>query len=168
MLVYHFDQVTGQHVGMSDADASPLEPGVYLIPAFATDKKPPVAPEGKFASFDGSKWALRDIPTPEQEPEPEPVVLTDDQRIAALRDAVQEYIDAKARTMGYDDIKTAVTYAEEPSVPQFQKEGRALRAWRSVVWESCYQLMGGVKAGKVPEPTSKALLELLPTFTMEA
>ena len=72
MLVYHFDQVTGAHVGMSDADESPLEPGVFLIPSFATELAPPVAPEGQFAAFDGSRWALKDIP-PTPEPDPQPV-----------------------------------------------------------------------------------------------
>ena len=38
---------------------------------------------------------------------------------------------AKARELGYTNIFTAVTYADEAAVPQFQREGQALREWRS-------------------------------------
>jgi hypothetical protein len=50
--------------------------------------------------------------------------------------AVQAHLDTFAQSWGYDDIFTACTYAEEPTVPRFQAEGRALRAWRSQVWEA--------------------------------
>lgn len=72
------------------------------------------------------------------------VVVTDlatveraEARAAAVR-AVQAHLDATARAWGYDDIFTAVTYADEPEAPQFQAEGRALRKWRSKVWRACY------------------------------
>lgn len=53
-------------------------------------------------------------------------------------DAVQAHLDATSQAWGYDDIFTAVTYADEPEDPQFQAEGRALRKWRSKVWRACY------------------------------
>lgn len=69
------------------------------------------------------------------------------QIIAAITATVQAHMDAAAQAMGYDDIKTAVTYADEPAVPRFQAEGQALRAWRSLVWAKCYQLLDEVQAG---------------------
>ncbi|MGA4187809.1 phage tail protein, partial [Ralstonia nicotianae] len=39
--VYHYDPTTGEYAGSSPADHSPLEPGVVLIPAHATDQAPP-------------------------------------------------------------------------------------------------------------------------------
>lgn len=78
--------------------------------------------------------------------------------------AVQAHLDRTARTYGYDTIANAVTYAEEPAVPRFQAEGRALRAWRSLVWEACYQLLDQVKAGAVPVPSLDHVLGELPVL----
>lgn len=48
---------------------------------------------------------------------------------------VQKHLDSFAQTWGYDDIRSACTYAEEPSVLKFQNEGKLLRQWRSQVWK---------------------------------
>ena len=42
---------------------------------------------------------------------------------------------------------TAVTYADEPSVPQFQADGQALRAYRSAIWAYAYQVQTDVDGG---------------------
>ena len=47
---------------------------------------------------------------------------------------IQAMLDAQAQAMGYDNITDAVSYAEEQSAPQFMKDGRRLRRWRSLVW----------------------------------
>lgn len=91
--------------------------------------------------------------------------LTPEQVEAALSVAVQDFLDGTARSFGYDDIRSAVTYAEEPSVPKFQVEGRALRAWRSKVWAKCYQILDDVKAEQEPIPTDAELIRALPPFT---
>jgi hypothetical protein len=91
---------------------------------------------------------------------------TFDERAKALQDAVQEHMDAAARARGYDDVATAVTYAEEPAVPKFQAEGQAFRAWRSKVWAFCYWLLAEVAAGRALEPTPAALFAVLPTLEL--
>lgn len=63
---------------------------------------------------------------------------TDEQKIRAVQARLQSVMDDAARALGYDDIKTAITYADEPSVPKFQAEGQAFRAWRSRVWAAAY------------------------------
>jgi len=70
MRVYHFDAENRVYTGhSSEADASPLEPGVFLIPAHATDKVPPKIPEGQQAHLDGhGKWVLELIPPPPAKP----------------------------------------------------------------------------------------------------
>jgi hypothetical protein len=62
----------GYFVGTTIADESPLEPGVYLIPAGAVDSLPPTIPDGRLAKWNGA-WVLEDIPVPSPEPPaPEP------------------------------------------------------------------------------------------------
>lgn len=64
---------TGRFVGETVADESPLEPGVFLIPALAVDAPRPSIPDGFFARW-GGRWVLEKIPTP-VEPEPVPEML---------------------------------------------------------------------------------------------
>src|SRR5690606_28101460 len=66
---------------------------------------------------------------------------------------VQAHMDDAARAYRYDDIKTACTYADEPAVPRFQAEGQAFRAWRSLVWAKCYEILDDVQTGKLAIPT---------------
>lgn len=83
-----------------------------------------------------------------------------------LTDAVQLHMDAQAQAIGYDNIFTAVTYADEPEVAKFQAEGLAFRAWRSRVWARCYELLDQVKAGTRPVPTAEQLIAELPALVL--
>jgi hypothetical protein len=51
----------GYFVFPVEADESPLEPGVFLIPARAIDVLPPQVPAGKMARWAG-EWVFEDIP----------------------------------------------------------------------------------------------------------
>lgn len=100
------------------------------------------------------------------EPEPpKPAEVPIEMRLSL---AVQAHLDATASALGYDSIFTAVTYAEEPAVPKFQQEGKALRAWRSLVWGACEQILADVKAGKRAAPTQEALIAELPAAPVMA
>lgn len=81
-------------------------------------------------------------------------------------DLVQREMDRVARSKGYDDMKSAVTYADEPTVPKFQKEGQAFRAWRSQCWAYCYDQMDKVKAGQIAIPDPQTFLNGLPVLVM--
>lgn len=78
MIVYHFHPVSGEYLGFSEADESPLEPGVYLIPAHATASAPPDPIDGFVRRFVDGAWLMDAVPAadpePEPEPEPEPVL----------------------------------------------------------------------------------------------
>lgn len=50
----------GLYVGPVTAQESPLEPGVFLIPAGCVEVAPPEAPEGKIQSWNGKRWQLLD------------------------------------------------------------------------------------------------------------
>lgn len=73
MDIWHYHPQNRRLMGQGQADASPLEPGVFLLPAFATDIPPPNASEAFFVVLTGDGWALKEIPSPpEPEPEPQP------------------------------------------------------------------------------------------------
>ena len=80
----------------------------------------------------------------------------------SLMDAVQIHLDQAAQAMGYDDIKSAATYADEDAVLKFQQEGQSLRAWRSLVWEHCNTLLASVQAGEREIPSESELIAGLP------
>jgi hypothetical protein len=178
--VYSFgpDRIYIGPIVLDESDLSPMdEVDVWLIPGNCLQMQPPPAMEGKrcFAAANGM-WIEEDIPVPQvlpsppvvevpletTAPPPEPHAPTREERAAALRSEVQKHLDLTAVAHGYDDIKTAVTYAEEPAVPRFQAEGRAFRAWRSLVWDFCYSLQDKVAAGLADEPTLDELLPMLP------
>lgn len=83
---------------------------------------------------------------------------TAEQIIAQYEARVQIWLDEQARALGYDDIKSAVTYAEESAVEKFQQEGRALRRLRSLAWERCYEILNAVQGGQRSIPTEEELI----------
>jgi len=160
MIAYSFEPITGRLLGPVTCDASPLEPDEFLVPAFATTAEPPeTVPEGAYARWNGAVWQVF-VPPPPLEPElPTP---TPEEIQAALTAAVQAHLDGYASSWGYDGMWSAVTYADEPAVPQFAAEGAALRAWRSNVWAACHEVLAEVQAETRPVPTEEALLADLP------
>lgn len=80
-----------------------------------------------------------------------------------LTRSVQAYMDSAALKLGYSSICSACTYADEPAVQKFQKEGQALRAWRSAVWQAFYQILSQIQAEAVT-PTESELIARLPNF----
>ena len=96
----------------------------------------------------------------------EPPAPTYEQIVVGLTAAIQAHLDATAHQFGYDDMKTAVTYADEPFIPKFQREGQALRQWRSHVWAVTYEELALHQEGD-PIPTGEQLIEKLPPFILE-
>jgi hypothetical protein len=98
----------------------------------------------------------------------DPPPLTPAQIEAQKVAVVQKHMDDAARALRYDSIANAVTYAEESSVPKFQAEGQAFRAWRSMVWDKCYSILAEVQAGTRDIPTDEELIAELPALQLPA
>ena len=92
----------------------------------------------------------------------DPPPPTAEQIMSYLEARVQLWLDEQARALGYDDIKSAVTYAEEPAVPKFQQEGQALRRLRSLAWARYGEILNAVQAGQRPIPSWEELEAELP------
>ena len=58
MEIYNYHPEYKHLTGVSIADESPLEPGVFLIPAYATDIKPPEVSESKIQVFKDNQWNI--------------------------------------------------------------------------------------------------------------
>lgn len=59
--VYHYDESTGEYLGDGIARPDPMEPGRWLIPAWATTVEPPEPQEGRVRCFDGTAWVYVDL-----------------------------------------------------------------------------------------------------------
>lgn len=57
--IYNFHSDTCEYLSEGIADPSPLEDGVWLIPACATTVKPPPTAEHEVSIFDGVSWSIR-------------------------------------------------------------------------------------------------------------
>lgn len=90
-----------------------------------------------------------------------------DELSSYFEQAIQARLDGEARARGYDSIATAVSYAEEPAVAKFQEDGKAFRAWRSLVWAYAYQELAKVKAGARAIPALDAFLTELPVLSAQ-
>jgi hypothetical protein len=99
-------------------------------------------------------------PTPAPTPSPKQV-------IAQYMAAVQQHMDGEAVRFGYDNLVSVITYADEPAVPRYQAEGQAFRAWRSLVWEKCEEVLAAVQAGDRDPPTYDQLVAELPVVGIE-
>ncbi|MCZ8098842.1 MAG: phage tail protein [Burkholderiales bacterium] len=71
MIVYQ-TRPDGVFVGYVEADESPLESGVFLIPGLCVAEEPPEFGEGFQARRVDGEWVIEPVP----EPEPEPTVPT--------------------------------------------------------------------------------------------
>jgi hypothetical protein len=68
--VYQYD-VAGRYLGETLADESPLEAGVYHLPARTTEQGPPPKdswPEGRWPRWNGISWLMIGSTDPLQQP----------------------------------------------------------------------------------------------------
>lgn len=94
----------------------------------------------------------------------DPPPPTAEQIVAQYTAAVQKHLDDFARTLGYDGIMSACTYATS-TVPKFKAEGQYAVEARDATWTKCYEVLAAVEAGSRPMPTLEELLTELPVLT---
>lgn len=107
------------------------------------------------------QWSIVDLEGPELE-------AATNARIESIKNGIiqteQQQQDAFARTRGYDDIKSATSYAG-CDVPKFDAEGVYCKNIRAQRWAALYVIMDQVIAGARPMPQShQEIASELPTM----
>lgn len=101
----------------------------------------------------------------------EPVTIvatpTESDIVSKLEKAVQDHLDATARTRTYASIDSAAKYIGG-SNQTWSAEGVALREWAIAVWETVYHVRADVTAGirDIPKP-DELVAELPPMMWPE-
>lgn len=181
MKVYQTNEL-GYFTNETIADPNPRRPGSFLIPYGCVETPPPSLGEHQVARYvdgewtvvpfyvgyqywteDGKRFVIKEVgeEPPEGHLTTKPVILDEVKNELLLK--VSAYIDDLASSWGYDNMAVAITYAEEPAVPKYQSEGKVLRAWRSLVWESAFAELDAISTDttfddfvkKLPEPPAR-------------
>lgn len=107
--VYQLDQ-NGVFIGLETSFESPLEPGVFLIPAGCVEIEPPSFKEGQYAQWINSKWVIKDIPIPTPEEVETQRVLTEEE---LLIQAEEELIQSELRKLAIERLGNKLTVVKE-------------------------------------------------------
>lgn len=158
MKIYHYNPFNGVFTGEGVADESPLEPGVFHIPAHATAQAPPPILQDEVSVFADGEWTTVKIE--------EPVVpeKTEEQLILEIQTAVASHLDIQAKEKLYDSIHTAALRAG--FVGPFQTEGIAFATWMDACWVKCYELLAEVKVGTRSVMTPEEVIHELPILVL--
>lgn len=61
MKIYNYHPETKRFLFEENAEQSPLEPGIFLIPAHSTTIKPPEIKDDEIAIWNDSEWVIKKI-----------------------------------------------------------------------------------------------------------
>lgn len=93
--------------------------------------------------------------------EEEPIVVTPDQRIKEIQDAVQNLLDTKAQEKMYDNGFAICSYATSTD-ETFRNEAQAFIEWRDRCWRKCYEILAQFESGQIEMPSVEYVLTELP------
>ena len=93
----------------------------------------------------------------------DPPPPTAEQIIVQYAAAVQQHLDAFAKSRGYDGIMSAATYATS-TVPKFAAEGQYAVEARDATWAKCYEILAAVESSSRTMPTLGELIAELPAL----
>lgn len=128
MIVYQTDS-NGVFVGLAEADPSPLEPGEWLIPGGCVTVPPPTPPVGSVAVWMGGEWSV----VPAEVSQFAASAQTPEEIVALYSRAVDERVEAHARSLGYNGAAHLASYVTS-SVPDWSAEAQSFVGWRDQVW----------------------------------
>ena len=80
----------------------------------------------------------------------------------AISNAIQKLLDDKARSLRYDSILSARSYAGY--INPFQAEALKLADWAANCWAMAGSIEAQVNAGTIPMPTVDQALAMMPAY----
>ena len=92
---------------------------------------------------------------------PETPAPTLEETVKCYEAAVQDHLDKTARSRGYDNTYTCLSYLSSTN-DTWRIESNAFNVWRDQVWGKCHEVMDAVKAGSIAVPTVNELISALP------
>ena len=75
--------------------------------------------------------------------------------------AVQAHLDATARTKGYSDSYTCLSYHKSTD-EVWRTDSAIFNAWRDAVWHKCHEILNAFTCGAIPQPTNEEVIAQLP------
>jgi len=126
------------------------------IPGRQTDIAPPdpsTIPQGYAANFTGYSWIVVPyVPPPD---------IDKNYIKKVIAQAVKDHFDRVVQTRDYFNMDSACSYALS-TIPSWKAEGDACVQWRDACWVKCYEILGQVDQGLIPQPTVDDILSMLP------
>jgi len=155
MRYYSYDMLTAAYLPSAggEAEESPLEPGVFHVPAWSTLEEPPEQ-EGKTPYFMDKGWVLLDKPKEEVAATILGEAIAPPEKAALFRNAAAKNIDIAARVFGFESMADAVSFAGDEST-QRGLDGTALKAWRKEVLAKIDELVAWSQNETDPLPTDE-------------
>lgn len=137
-----------------------LPPGMAIVDGVLTEDN-----RGKSGWVNGEPVAIQDFgPLPEGWSDTPPPPTQEEVRAAAklqFTAAIQERLDAFARTRNYDGVDSMAKYIG-CSVPKFSTEAEYMRDKVAETWAESYEILAAVEAGTRAMPALEEVLAELP------
>lgn len=167
-LVYHFDKQTGALTGVSEAHESPAEPGVFLLPAWATFKPLPGAvPEGHTAFFVAGEWKTLPGDRVVAEALALGLIATDEEKARLVREWVEHWKSFCIQMLAFADAASVRAHAAASAGAvrsQRDQDAADLLQWFRAVDNKTDEIVAALQGTTTPLPTPEAISELLPAF----
>lgn len=97
----------GVFIGATEADESPLEPGVFLIPGGCVEVAPPAANDNEIQRWTGGGWVVEPRPVEPEQPNEDPEPMTIEYVQAIRRNAYRSESDPLFMEWQYDQTAEA-------------------------------------------------------------
>lgn len=150
--IYTYQAVTRIFLSEQEAMESPAEPGVFLLPAFATFTAPPLIPTGKSAIWESNHWVLVNMPPVEAESVLVGWLATDAEKQVILNKFATDHMDNAARAVGFEGIADAVASAPANPTNQAGRDAAALKDWRLAMLSKVHDWLTAVQGNHNPMP----------------
>ena len=129
--VYLFDEATRAYIGTYEAQESPEEPGVFIVPVCSTDAPAPSLKSGEKAILqpDNTTWLI-ETETETETIETDPVIVSVEEKIDTLWRAADDVVSGSISGVALSILSIGVI--------QSKPKALAVAAWSKAIWTEYY------------------------------